>query len=170
MLSERLPASGGQIPLDKMTIGRRNNLIITATVFVVLIMTAAAFFIFKTNEPPKKEGGIQLVFAADSGQHPAIGIDKFTNIRKYTKFILTNDSSSNIETLELARQKLNSIKQNQDTINGVHIILGDNTPYHFFIKAVDICREKHPACFAPNKNDIFALYINVPPRPGKKTK
>lgn len=134
---------------------RRNNLIITLTVFIVLIVSGVTYLIVKMNETEKKEGGIRLIFAPDSGH---FSVDTFAKARQYITYTLTDDSIKNLETLETARQKLNSIKENKDTVNGVHFVIGDKTPYKYFIKAIDICSEKEPRVFAPNKNDIYAIY------------
>jgi len=147
-----------------MTKDKRNNLIITATIFIVLIGAGSTFFLIKSNEVPKKLSGHQIVFASDSGRNDQFGIDKFAKLRNYVDYKLTFDSLTNLRILALARQKINSIKDTQDTINGIHIIIADNTPYNFYIKSIDICSEKAPRAFAPNKNDIYAWYLYVPPK------
>lgn len=147
-----------------MTRDRQNNLIITLTIFVVLIGSGTTFILIKSNENPEKLAGHQLVFAVDSGKNHQFGIDIFAKMRDYTVYKLTSDSATNMQILEHARQKINSIKDNRDTINGIHIIITDNTPYKYFIKAVDICSEKEPKAFAPNKNDIYAMYVYIVPK------
>ena len=147
-----------------MTKDKRNNLIITATIFIVLICSGATFFLIKSNDTPKKLVGHQIAFASDSGRNDQFGIDKFAKLRIYTDYKLTTDSSTNLQVLAQARQKLNAIKDNRDTINGVHIIIADNTPYSFYIKSIDVCSEKEPRAFAPNKNDIYAWYMYVVPK------
>jgi len=147
-----------------MTKYRRNNLIITATIFVVVLGSVSTFFLIKSNDAPKKLVGHQIAFASDSGRNDEFGIDKFAKFRSYVDFKLTADSLTNLQVLAQARQKLNSIKDARDTINGVHIIIADNTPYSFYIKTIDICSEKEPRAFAPNKNDIYAWYLHITPK------
>lgn len=151
-----------------MTKHKRNNLIITATLFVVLIGSGSTFFLIKSNDPPKRLFGHPLVFASDSGRTNEFGIDKFAKLRNYVDYKLTADSFTNVKILTQARQKVNSIKDTQDTINGVHIIMADNTPYNFYIQTIDIFSEKKPRAFAPNKNDIYAWYMYVLPRDKKE--
>lgn len=147
-----------------MTRSRQNNLIITLTIFVILIGSGTTFLLIKSNETPEKLTGHQLVFAEDSGKNQPFSIDKFAKMRDYTVYKLTSDSATNRQILEHARQKINSIKDNRDTINGIHIIIADNTPYKYFIKAIDICSEKGPKAFVPNKNDIYAMYAYIVPK------
>jgi hypothetical protein len=139
----------------------KNNFIFLLTVFVIFIGCFAAYFTFQAADMTKKQSGILLSFAADSGDISPFSVDKFKNMRKFSVFKLTADTSTNRLLLEQARQKLNFIKQNADTINGIHFIMADNTSYNDYIKTVDICREKEPHMFAPYQNDIYAMFIRT---------
>jgi|GEM_PF-3343941 len=142
---------------------RKNSLFVTATLFVVLMGVGSGYYLLRSSEAPKKLGGIQLAFPADKGADSEFTIDKYENLRNYTCYNLNSDTAQNTATLKEVRLKLNAIKSQEDTINGVHIILSDDTPYNDFIRTITICSEQKPSAFAPYRNDIYAFYLKLVP-------
>lgn len=87
--------------------------------------------------------------------------EKFSSLRTYTTFKLSSDTALNSIILNNARQLLNKIKHERDTLNGVHILFTDSTKYQDYIKAVDYSFEKFPAVFASYQNDFWSMYVNI---------
>lgn len=103
------------------------------------------------NYSPSQKSPLDTIFT----------IEKTIKQRAYKSFILTNNIFENEIKLTQARLLYNKIKQNKDTVNGVHIAFNDSTKYQDFITAIDYCFENWPPAFAINGNDIWAMYINV---------
>ncbi|MES2284551.1 MAG: hypothetical protein V4547_02600 [Bacteroidota bacterium] len=87
--------------------------------------------------------------------------EKYSEIRKYTTYKLSADDLQNGIILNQARERLNKIKSNRDTLNGVHIIFNDSTMYQDYIKAVDYSFEKFPGAFASYQNDFWSMYVYI---------
>lgn len=86
---------------------------------------------------------------------------KYSEVRKYTTYKLATNALQNSIILNHAREKLNKIKNNKDTLNGVHIVFNDSTKYQDYIKAVDYSFEKSPAMFFCYQNNLWAMYDYV---------
>jgi hypothetical protein len=129
----------------------------------LLLVTTIAGYLVLSKAIPKKEYCLEIIFCNTdtSSWSKAFNALKVSKERHYELFKLTTDTNSNNLTLERARKTLNKIKYTRDTINGIHILLDDSTPYSYFIKALDICDEKFPGAFAPFQNNIWALYLKI---------
>ena len=87
--------------------------------------------------------------------------EKYSDIRKYNTYILTTDTAQNRLILAQARQMLNKIKSDKDTLNGIHIVFNDSTKYRDYVKALDDSFEKFPPIFTSYRNDFWSMYTYV---------
>ena len=87
--------------------------------------------------------------------------EKYSELRNYKTYALTTDTAQNRIILNLARQVLNKIKNDKDTLNGIHIVFNDSTKYRDYIKALDDSYQKFPAAFTSYRNDFWSMYVYV---------
>ena len=84
------------------------------------------------------------------------------NKRKYIEFKLNGEIENDKIVLNSFNKRLLQIIKNNDTINGLHIIIGDNTKYSSFINVIDICKkDSFRPCYAPYDNEFWYFHINT---------
>lgn len=92
----------------------------------------------------------------------------FEKLRSYTTYKLTDDTGLNNAIIRDAFQQLSKIKKTEDTLNGVHILFNDYTPYKDFIKCADMCLKEWPPVGSPFQEHFWMFYAPVDPIYKKK--
>ncbi len=85
--------------------------------------------------------------------------------RNYEKFVVDSDSSKTNQQLDSVRQRMKSILEKNDTINGVNLNFSSSASYNSFIKSLDMISENDYKYWAVEANNIWIL--DLPKNKGK---
>ncbi len=82
------------------------------------------------------------------------------NKRNYSEFIITGENSDKTKLSSIEKEVVHIVKEN-DTINGIHIVFGDNAKYESYINTLDILyKDSIWTRFIPFENNIWFLHFN----------
>jgi len=127
------------------------------SLLVVLLLPAMLIPFFSRTELPLQ--CLPVRFQGMGGIREDVG--DVSDIRYYSRYVLTRDVLQNARVLEEIRLELNKIKNNRDTHNGIEVHVTDNAPFQDYITCLDICRETEPAAFVCCGNEIYAMYVGA---------
>lgn len=135
---------------------RTFSLYIGAAISLIIIATSTAYYFFsQTQINQEKYKGHEVTFL---GVHTCRDdLAEIKKLRHYKDFVLTSDSIKNDSVLTLVRTYLNTLKDSNDSIHGVHIEMTNDMPYKYYLPAIKIFNEKPPKLFAPFNNHFYAL-------------
>jgi hypothetical protein len=80
--------------------------------------------------------------------------------RRYSDIVLNSDPKTDSAILCTFKQKIREILRDHDTMNGIHILFGDNALYKDYIRAIDACRSGYRIAYALFDNNLWALLPN----------
>jgi hypothetical protein len=82
------------------------------------------------------------------------------NKRKYKEFMINefNDDSTSILNVE---KTVNQLIEKADTINGIHIVFGDNIKYRNYISIIDIFNKYNRAISTTDENNAFRNHKKI---------
>jgi len=83
------------------------------------------------------------------------GVNTFRN---YREFILNGNEKEDFKSLEMARLFINKLWISKDTMNGIHIMLNEDTKFWAFIKILDIMKDEKVEYYIWEKNNFWIFY------------
>ena len=83
------------------------------------------------------------------------GVNKFRN---YREFILKGNEKEDFNSLEMARPFINNLWISKDTMNGIHIMLNEDTKFWAFIKILDIMKDEKVEYYIWEINNFRIFY------------
>jgi hypothetical protein len=133
---------------------RRTNLYLTLAVAIVLIGSVVSYYLInKTSEENRIKGYSLTSF------NPPCDVDPLyvQKLRSYKSFTLTSDTTTNDKTISEMELYLNDLKRSGDSLNGVHLIMANDMPYKYYLKAVEIFNQLPPRKFFTLENNFYAI-------------
>lgn len=79
--------------------------------------------------------------------------------RKFTKVLLNGNEDTDYAKLDSFRIRIRKMKEDNDSVNGVHLILGNSTTYGVFIRAINICNQEDIVRYFIYKNNIWVSHV-----------
>ncbi|MBL7901082.1 MAG: hypothetical protein JNK73_03730 [Bacteroidia bacterium] len=133
----------------------KNNIIYFVLTLGLLLTTALViYFQINTKQGQNdKRSYTVTTYAPPTCADP----DYLNKLRAYQTFTLTTDTIANEQALNMMRFYLNKLKTSGDSLNGVHVIITDNMPYKYYLKAVEIFNELPPRMFYTIPNNFYAI-------------
>ncbi len=81
--------------------------------------------------------------------------------RNYKIYAINRDNVDAKNKFILIENDAKKIRQQDDSINGIHIIFDDDAQYWTLVKAIDICYFNDIRTFIPEDNHLWIFYVPV---------
>lgn len=134
-----------------------NQKLIIFGIFLVVFIGIISHFTIRVLSEPKKHNCLPLSFYPKNGVYDNDTICKW---RRFKEYKLTGNSKNNKTIMNQIILDLNEIKNRKDTLNGVDIVLKEDTRYQDFISCIDLCCLKEPKSFAVSGNHfLYFMYM-----------
>lgn len=130
------------------------NFYILLTILVIFIFAFCAYYIVNKNENSLDKKSVSIYYG--DGSNCTSELDYLKRERSFKTFNLTADTILDNKVIVEFKTELNRLKQTNDSTNGVKLVLTNDTPYKYYLQAVEICKERRPRHFLSLENEIYA--------------
>lgn len=149
---------------------QRKRILYVPGLISLMLLPLLCFFVLKPYG--KKYGFVEVVTAARYIPHPDNNLffqfdtsclSLPESRRKYRDFHLNGEGDERL--LETIEERIHTIAQSRDVVNGVHVVFGDQCHHRSFIRVIELFKNETGTVFIHFENQAWFFYKKTVPAP-----